>query len=953
MKKNLFLLLLLSTLTLSACSGANRTEEQLDVNDLDLVDEALDATEINIKTGHDVQHLAIPDTDPFTDLTTSIYDFSEFDKDVEFTIIDTTSNIEVPELSHSDIFITESDVDLYDNRGEHYSFKHFFEGYGESELIISKDLFEENKVYYLELKNDSLAFKNKDSDIRKLTFYTLNIDENNRERNVEYKENIPNLDVNKVYYFDEDGYSPFFIYSDAQDLEGIEENQTFRITHLDANSATGIERDNIDTTYGNLLSVQKNPNGAGTMVRYQPAKANDIFKNFTIKDFKTIDEDDVIDIFTDDEEAVNNVVQSMIHSNAVVTTMYGFMNYFGVEPINYKKSTYDWGSKIDIVLDIDYDPDTNTFSIGISGMYTFYPDNNLTISLKLGYTQSWRFDVSADVSIETEFLFPVGIDYTLQVVENTVKQVFFGIYIGWDWAGEYDEEVTRQEVKKAIEEARNCGSNWKRSSIFKGEEPYQAKDGTYYPLFKISCVYFEPVEIFFEVDFYWELNPAAEFVVSYTAHTQRVDLCVSNEGGATPSSESATQTNESITFHLMGSIHAEIGFKVSIGVDIIGLYKFFHVEVYLKIYGAVDIEGFISGDVVWSDTEPATAGMSLGCRFEVSVGLKVGIDIYLLFGGINFELPVVAVVLFGVGIDFPLQNFIKDSEEVYVTNEDYNSDKKHFNSTLGERHLLTVSYLNTKEFYADIKDMEFTDKYKAVYGAFVPEDVDIPMFKFDGAEIIEKEEGTADPVVTITDDGYIGLETMQDVGNFVVKLTVRATKQVTLDRDLTKDIYVHFTNNDRQYIYIDNVLYGKYVNGAVVTLPIPEPIRYTKFTGYTYEDIFGTEHKIEYNPDDPTSLNFTIVTAEGAIPEVFFTTVIIPYYHWEVYFVDGFNNIVSKQLVLLNEAAVEPDPEIRDKFMLESPPDDNHHYEFVEWDKDFSCITGPTVVRAKYKIVAN
>ena len=952
MKKNIFLLLVLSVLTLSSCSNLNTSEES-QVSDLDLVDEALNATEINVEIGNDVEHLEIPDTNPFTDLTTSIYDFSEFDKDVEFKIVDFTSETEVPCNSQSSVYITENDVDFYDNRGEHYSFKYFFEGYGEGELTISKSLFEEDKVYYLELKNDALAFKNKDSDIRKLTFYTLNINEDTRERNVEYKENIPNLDINKVYYFDEDGYSPFFIYSDAEDLKDIEENQTFRITHLDANSATEIEKDNIDTTYGNLLSVQKNPNGAGMMVRYQAAKANDIFKNFTIKDFKTINEDDIIDIFVDDDETVDQIVQGMIHSGTVVTTMYGFMKYFDVKPHQYKSAAYDWGSRIDIKLDIDYDPNTATFSIGISGMYTFYPDNNITISLKLGYTQSWRFDVTADVSIETEFLFPVGVDYTLQVVENTVKKAYFGIYITWDNYGEYDEEKTKEEVQKAIQEARDCDSNWKKSSVFKGAEPYETKNGTSYPLFKISCVYFEPVEIYFEVDFYWEVNPSAEFVVSYTSHTQRVDLCVSNEGGAVPSSESATQTDESLEFHLVGSIHAEIGFRLSVGISIMGLYRFFHVELYLKIYGAIDIQGFITGDVVWSETEPATAGMSLGCRFEVSVGLKVGIDLYLLFGGINFEIPVVAVVLFGVGIDFPIQHFIHDEEDTYIKDTDYDKDKNRFNSTLGERHLLTVSYLNTKEFVSDIKDMEFSDKYKAVYGAFVPEDVDIPMFKVKSIEITEKEEVCPDPVVSITDEGYIGLETIEGMGNFVAKVTIQATKQVTLDRDLTKVINVHFTNNNRQNIYIDDVLYGKYVDGAVITLPVPEPVKYKKFTGYTYTDILGYEVKMEYDPNDPTSLQYVVSTYEGAIPEWRFYTDLVDYYHWEVYFLDGLNNIVSKQMVLFGEAAVEPDPEIRDKFMLQNPPDDKHHYEFVSWDTDFSRILGPTVVRGIYKIVSN
>ena len=944
----------MSTLMVSSCSGVSKKTKEDVKNDLDLVDEALDATEINIEIGSDVEHLEMPEERECPELTRSVYDFGDFKDDIKFSIVDTTVQNKVPCVSPSDIYITEEDVDLYDNYDNHYDFKQFIEGYGESNLTIAKSLFDKDRVYYLELKNNDLAFKNKDADIKRLTFYSFDFDEDSQERDVKYKTDIPNLDINKVYYFDEDGYSPYFVYSDAEDLEGIAENQTFRVTHLNAANENGIEEDNRDTTYCKLLSTQKNPNGAGTMVRYQAARAEDIFDKFTIKQLKHIDDSDIIERFIDNPQVTNDIVQSMIHSQVVVTTMYGMMNYFGVNRSNYLKSMYDWGAKIDIKLDLDYNPSTATFSIGISGMYTFYPDNNIVISLKLGYTQSWRFDVTADASIATEFLIPVGVDYKIEVKEDTTRKIEFGVYIGFDGAGEYNEEATRKEVQKALTEARECGSNWQKKSVFKGAEPYQSKDGNYYPLFKISCVYFEPVEIYFEVDFYWELIPAAEFVVRYTCHTQRVDLAVSNKGGSSPSSQDDTEkSNEGLSFDLMGSIHAEVGFKLSIGISIIGLYKFFHLEVYLKIYGAIDIEGFISGNVTWSDTEPATAGMSLGVRLEISVGLKVGVDLYLLFGGINFEIPAVSVVLFGIGIDFPLQDFTKYEEDVYIKDTDYDSTNKHFNLKLGERHLLTVLYLNTKEFVSDIKDLEWTDKYKAVYGAFVPTDVELKMFQ---VYEYKTTEGELKSDFKITDDGYFGLESLDGQDNFTVEITIQTTRQVSLDRDLTKVIRVHFTNDNRQDIYVDGNHAGSFVNEAQFVLPVPDPIRYKKFVGYTWENNLGQTGTIDYDPTKlpSESLTITIDTQDETATRCDYTSVFVDDYHWEVYFVDGLNNIVKRELVHCdNPVATAPDPEVRDKYMLASPPDENHHYQFVRWDRTFDNITGPTVVRGIYKIVKN
>ena len=71
------------------------------------------------------------------------------------------------------------------------------------------------------------------------------------------------------------------------------------------------------------------------------------------------------------------------------------------------------------------------------------------------------------------------------------------------------------------------------------------------------------------------------------------------------------------------------------------------------------------------------------------------------------------------------------------------------------------------------------------------------------------------------------------------------------------------------------------------------------------------------------------------------------------YFVDGFNNIIERQMVLDGEDATEPNEAKRDFYMNNNPPDDSHHYEFVCYDRELTNITGPTVIRAIYRIVNN
>ena len=319
---------------------------------------------------------------------------------------------------------------------------------------------------------------------------------------------------------------------------------------------------------------------------------------------------------------------------------------------------------------------------------------------------------------------------------------------------------------------------------------------------------------------------------------------------------------------------------------------------------------------------------------------------YLLFGGYNHEWPVVSVPLFGVDCATPIQEFVEDYEETYISNTDFDSENKQFNHTLGERHLLIVRYLDTKTFGIETKDMNYSDTYKEVYGAFV-DDLNTPIFEFVGTKPVADEPAPLH-AVTISNDGHICLEDIGGQDNFVVDVIVKVNDKVTNKDNLIKTIRVKFTNNDRQKLMIRThdtmYLYGSYVNGAELNLPVPDPIPYMKFTGYQYITPLGYK-TITYD-GTPESLYYKVDTS--VFDEVIFEEQWIDYYHWEVLFIDGLNNLIEKQLVLNGEAALEPEAEVRDRFM--EGPDDDHCYEFVGWDREFDNITGPTVVRAIYRI---
>ena len=942
MNRPFTLLFALASLLLASCQPSRAVDLPTDEDEYDLVDEFLDKTEIHFDNDIDTTPLAISKSDPYSELTRSVYDFGPYLKsnaDFSFDVIDKNMVAsEVPYAPNASFQVTQDYLSFYDNVGRPHGFKSFLASDGHASLSFSPSSFDPNRVYYLELKNESLIFEGKAEDIRRLTFYTFDrgLPEGST---VDYRADIVDVDSTKVYYYDEDGYSPFFVYED--ELK-IAPGATVRVRNPQ------LAQDDIETLYGTIISIAKNPNGAGYMVRYDPAKGADMFENLAINDSKRITDEDSV-VYYNTEEVQDQIASGILHNPNMVTTVYGILNAFNVDLHTLGRSAMDWGSRIDVKINTSYDTSSSAFTLSIGASYTFYPDDNITITLKFGWKRTWSYDVTASVGIETEFLIPVGINYTLRVAEDIQNEIYFGICISYDHAGEYDEKATEDSINQAVLDAFANRSDWQKRSVFKGDGGTATPGGATYPLFKIACTAFLPVEIYFDVEFYWELVPTVEAVIKYTSHTQTVDLCVSNEGGASPSSDSATDTNDTLSFSLIGKVHFEAGFRLSLGVDIIGLYKFFHLEVYIKVYGAIDIQGYLFADLSWSDDEPVSVNLQLGCKFEISAGLKVGIDIYLLFGGYNQEWPVVAVVLLGMQASFPFQEFVEESDDVYISQAEFDGSKKQFDKTLGQRHLLAARYFNSDNFSVDIKDMEYNDKVKAIYGAFIPEDVELDIFSLDSITPIE---GDVPESFGLTGDGHFKMDTVSAQGDFVAEVKIKVSEKVTMGKDLTKTITVHFNNSDRQEVKIDGSSIGSYVNGATVKLTVPDPRRYLKFTGYKYHDKDGREVAIAYDPDQPDSLHYTVDTT-GDFRLVELETVWIDYYHWEVYFMDGLNNLIEKQMVLNGEDATEPNEAKRDFYMNNNPPDEDHHYEFVGYDREFTNITGPTVIRAMYKIVAN
>ena len=837
-----------------------------------------------------------------------------------------------------------SDLKLVDENDNSVDFTINASANGVTDFLIPVSSFAENHFYHLKLANNKVRFLEKDESIRELTYYSLDVNDSNRVHTLpDSNEEIKSFDISKVQYFDTDAYGAYFIYHGAFDIDPLKDDDTglkFRISDLSK------EGDNEETTYGKLISVTKNPNGAGNMVRYEPCTGKDLYDGLDINDSIHIDDDTIsnLEFLQDNENVEQGLAHAFLTHPDLITTVYGLMNHYKVPANMFKASVIDWASKINVNFNINFDG--STFTWGATLTLNLNPEDNLNIKIILGYKQTIKYDIDASLKIHYEWGFiPTGVDYKLVVKEDDTKEVSFKVVLSTN-LNPYDEDKIKEGIENDLMAAFT--KDYDVQSIFNGDPSTGTADGRSYPLLRFDCYYFFPLDIRFEIDFYWKLQLTLECDVVYTSHSQRTDVSINNSKGCDPSSETKATSDKSLTFTFMGKFHAEVGLKVSLGLGISGFYRFFHAEVYITAYGAVDAQGFLILGIEWGDDKEVTTMGVAGGKFEVSVGVKWGVDIELLFGGFDFEWPIVTKVLLGFSNGSPIKEFVKDDKgsvdrQIEVTDKDYYAYKDSGTVVdLDDYHFLGAVVFDANSFAPMSVDFKHDDGTKVRYGLWVDE-VNKPYFSF------EVTEGS--DYITL-DDYKIGFKDIAETtAEFTAKIKVSVDPSLTCDdslqADITKIITVHYTNNNKQEIILvdDGVetSMGSYLVGSSVKLPEPKHKQYMKFTGWKN---LTTGEMIDYDPADPNTGIYNVPVEEDIQP-VKLQLIYIDWYYWDVVWVDGFGNVVMMESVFKGEAATPPSPEVRDQYMVADDPE--YEYVFVGYDQDYSSINQNTVIRALYE----
>ena len=925
MKNKNFLLVPVLFMIIAGCNGVairNRDSLKFSYEDSrEILEEVLEDVPIEVVDYEDdLTPLPLED-DIECEASESLVKFKHGDSD-QFVFVSQIDQADCPFVSN--YVPKEGDIILRDENDNPVDFNLVSCDCGVAKYAIPVSSFSEDHFYHLELKNEDLKFVSKDKGIRDITYYSLNVNDKNRRNTYERNdETYTNYDLSIVQYFDVDAFGAYFITDEVIDLEP---ESMFRIADLN------IEKDNKDTTYGRFVSSEKNPNGSGYIVRYEPCNGKDVYKTIDVNDSITVSDDNIenLELYADENTVREKLAKNFLTHDETIAAVMGLMNHYGVSPENYHRSAIDWASKIQVAFDLKFED--SVFTWGCTLSLNLNPTDYLNIKIILSYKQTTKYDITAELDIDYWLFVPVGIDYKLEVKEDDTKEVSFKIVLSTN-LNPYDEEKVKEGIEKDLTDALLKDTDFK--SKFSGDSPTGTAEGVSYPLLRFDCYYFFPLDIRLEIDFYWQLQLTFETDITYTSHTVRTDVSISNKKGCDPSSETKAQNDKSLRLYFMGTFHAEIGLRVSFGIGISGFYKFFHAEVYIKAYGAVDAQGFLLTDITWGDQGMSVIG-TIGGKFEISAGAKWGVDVKLLFGGVNLEWPIKTWVLIGFATDNSVNRFTSDGETVEITDKDYGEGKF---VNLDDYHLLGIESFDAKSFGVQYTDMKYDDTASTRYGAWLSPNEE----RYFTAEVIEGGQ-------YITLDGFkLSINSISGITEFNAKIKVTVDEDLICSdqQEVSKIINIHFKNNLTQEIFIDDqgtvTSIGTYVIGQTTTLPVPVPPQYKRFTGWKNKT---TEEFMPYDESDPNTGKYTVpdITEPNTVT---FELVYEDYYFWTVVWVDGFGNIVKIDSVFMNEAAVEPSAEVRDRYMVSN--DANYKYVFVGYDQDFSSVKKNMVIRAIYE----
>lgn len=756
--------------------------------------------------------------------------------------------------------------------------------------IQLNNAFSYGAVYVVNLDEDSdLQFENRDPSIQRMVIEMEDDPSEPAEiSNYSVKSNIAILDAK--YVSQEEAYedSTFsFIYSEGLPL--LNEGDIFEVK-------TNVNSDDKDITdfYGKFISKEILGNG-NYKVKYGQPEGKDIYDDLRLKGSQAFNLEGTKIIVTPDQ--VKDAIR-------YTDTARGMANFIAKYAETTNEDIVDTlMDHISIDLSFKWAGDTLSFKFSIT-VNKLKLKENLWLSFGYKFEQVTQYGLDFDVSLETKWFVPVGVNYKIKCVEDITECHTFFVQIDYvqDQPEKTDEQA-KEDLQNEIKNAKDGKDNFFKKIV---QDPVAKKtvegNQTTFPLLALPIPLFWDLVFEMKLDFIFDFTLEAMFLFKKTYSSNQVLFSFSNkDGGDSDKAQTLTGSSE-WEFYFMGMAEARIALRFTASIYFKGLYKFLHADVYAELWIKVGVQGTMMA--AWaSGTDGSSFSGNLAIDFYIQMGADIGVNFVIAIFNVSLSRNLFKTYIFR----FYLSNEI----EHYADNTDTSIELNQTVAKIDDYNILWFRVWDGVNLIMDEQRYPANHETKIIESwlgdatvktfDFIPEDESL--MKIDGDGTIKIKDGTP--------------------AEFTTSFTIHLHNAVSLVRDRT--ITVHFNAPDAHHVYIDGVDMGRIRPGVKYTLPEPEKRTGYRFLNYVYNDQ-------EYAIGDQ-------ITMENS--DIYITTEWHKILYYDVYFYDGKNNLVYvDKHVEEFTAATAPTPDIRDQHM--------QGYSFVGWDKNFSNVQGDLVVRGIY-----
>lgn len=762
-----------------------------------------------------------------------------------------------------------------------------------TKITIEKDGgFDYGEVYQISINNaDYLSFENKDPSIRTLT---IEIEDSASEKDKTYDtktlKSITNIDLTKVSskkVKDEGGlYS--FEYNGS--FPNLAKGAVFYVTEAGHPSAK------LDF-YG-IFQSKKNKSDGKVIVFYETPKASDIYEAFHLKNVVNMDLSGAEVLITDDVAKKEFKRSSLALGIAKAT-----VPYVKADTNKITNVFSEFKIKVNVYI-VD-----NSLSMKFDASILNYKlDTNLYLTVDFAYEKVSVYSIDFDISTETAFVLPVGVDYKIKFIEETDEICNFNAALS---LSSFPSDPADLDFQNAIiNEIQALESSRNQSALYafeKNSDLAPATSGSKFsmPVVALNLTFLSPLIVRYKADFYIDAGFQALLAFSQRTQSKKVDFCFANVGGADTDVENTINKSSNFSISYAGDFRFEIGFKNSFGFSILGFYDYLHAESYAEYSTRANVSGLLVADITINTQSTDFTGF-VSANVSVNCLAKVGLDYKVLIFSYNISKTLYDFTLLRVKLNNSLDGWADSSVDLISLNKQTLS--------LDETKVLSFNTFNAFTRNFDVADFDADEKFSVLSGALWSDS----LLESSERNMFTYEVLTHQTDVTVSEAGVIHVKDGSEPEfDFSLKVNVSGWCGDVESKTIT----CHYEANDKHEVYLkwdDNYteLLGDYGVDSKITLPKAPSVEGYKFASYSVGlDTYDVGDEITMI-DDTLIINVSYTPTEQHL----------------VRFYDGDCNLVYEDLVYDGKAATEPNAIMRDRYT------DSSQYKFVGWNCKFDKV---------------